>query len=198
MKHEDKRIARGNQTVSALMRSAEEILAQKQNTNDLTVEDICRRCQVTKGAFYHHFSSKQAFFSRVYTLHMTAYMVAVIDEGERRYPGEPLRQITAWIEGIAAYTLENRDEMAKYLYKGQPSECWTDQVSSWALRVRARLAQWQQRGYLRGDISAQALHQYMDSFTYGMSSLAVQGYIQLPLDRELLAAFVQTMCPPKA
>ena len=65
--HEDKRYIRGNQTVAALMRSAEIILAQKENTNDLTVEEICGRCQVTKGAFYHHFASKESFFRQVYS-----------------------------------------------------------------------------------------------------------------------------------
>ena len=191
--HEDKRYIRGNQTVAALMRSAEIILAQKENTNDLTVEEICSRCQVTKGAFYHHFASKESFFRQVYTLNMTAYMVKVIEAAYQRYPHDPIAQIRAWIEGVARYTQDNQREMAKYLYRGEPSEHWIHRVSGWSERVRTRLAQWQAHGILRSDVPAQALHQYLDSFTYGMSSLALQGYIQLPLDERLVDAFIGTV-----
>ena len=86
-----------------------------------------------------------------------------------------------------------RSGMAKYLYRGEPSEHWIHRVSGWSERVRTRLAQWQAHGILRSDVPAQALHQYLDSFTYGMSSLALQGYIQLPLDERLVDAFIGTV-----
>ncbi len=52
---------RGEETRSSILEAAGECFAQ--NGYDGTgVAEICRRSGVTKGAFYHHFPSKQALF----------------------------------------------------------------------------------------------------------------------------------------
>ncbi len=52
---------RGEETRSRILKAAEECFAQ--HGYDATgVAEICRRAGVSKGAFYHHFPSKQAVF----------------------------------------------------------------------------------------------------------------------------------------
>jgi len=52
---------RGEETRSRILEAAEECFTR--NGYDATgVAEICRRASVTKGAFYHHFPSKQAVF----------------------------------------------------------------------------------------------------------------------------------------
>jgi len=52
---------RGEETRSHILRAAEECFA-RYGYDATGVAEICRRAGVTKGAFYHHFPSKQAVF----------------------------------------------------------------------------------------------------------------------------------------
>ncbi len=53
--------ARSQATYEALLHAAERLFAAH-GYNAVSVEDICRAAGVSKGAFYHHFESKQAVF----------------------------------------------------------------------------------------------------------------------------------------
>ncbi len=53
--------ARSQATYAALLNAAESLFAA-QGYNAVSVEAICRTAGVSKGAFYHHFGSKQAVF----------------------------------------------------------------------------------------------------------------------------------------
>jgi AcrR family transcriptional regulator len=53
--------ARGEVTRSHILDAAEKSIA-RQGYTATSVEDICRAAGVTKGGFYHHFSSKQVLF----------------------------------------------------------------------------------------------------------------------------------------
>ncbi len=55
------RQARSQATQQALLQAAERLFAA-QGYNAVSVEAICREAGVSKGAFYHHFPSKQAVF----------------------------------------------------------------------------------------------------------------------------------------
>jgi len=52
---------RSEETRASLLQAAEQCLAQ-QGYASTSVAEICRRAGVSKGAFYHHFESKQAMF----------------------------------------------------------------------------------------------------------------------------------------
>lgn len=192
---EDKRVLRGNQTMRALEESVAYLLESKE-PQSITVDDICAHCGVTKGAFYHHFTSKEEILSRVITSRMSAYMASAITAAQQEYPDDPPRQIVEWINAIASFAIENRSRFAGHFLKGSPSESWSDLVEDWRGEARRRIECWQSEGVLRSDISAQALHQYCDSFTYGMTSLWMQGYITLPLEPVLVRDFVSTMLSP--
>jgi len=53
--------ARGEETRAHILDAAEKSIA-RQGYTATSVEDICRAAGVTKGGFYHHFSSKQMLF----------------------------------------------------------------------------------------------------------------------------------------
>jgi AcrR family transcriptional regulator len=52
---------RGKETRSHILDTASELFAER-GYDATSVADICHRAGVTKGAFYHHFASKQAVF----------------------------------------------------------------------------------------------------------------------------------------
>lgn len=52
---------RSKETIAKILKAAETCLAQK-GFSDTGVEDICQQAGVTKGAFYHHFKTKQQLF----------------------------------------------------------------------------------------------------------------------------------------
>jgi AcrR family transcriptional regulator len=52
---------RGEETRSHILDTAGELFAER-GYDATSVADICHRAGVTKGAFYHHFASKQAVF----------------------------------------------------------------------------------------------------------------------------------------
>ncbi len=52
---------------------------------------------------------------------------------------------------------------------------------------------WQQDGILRSDISIRELHQYLDSFTYGLSALYTMDYIQVPFNDSLIQSLIDTL-----
>ncbi|NPA31940.1 MAG: TetR/AcrR family transcriptional regulator [Chloroflexi bacterium] len=58
------RQGRSQETYQRLLRAAEEAFAQR-GYEAVSVTEICQRAGVSKGAFYHHFPSKQAAFLAV-------------------------------------------------------------------------------------------------------------------------------------
>jgi AcrR family transcriptional regulator len=52
---------RGKETRARLLKAAAECFAQR-GYDAASVSEICRRAEVSKGAFYYHFASKQALF----------------------------------------------------------------------------------------------------------------------------------------
>jgi AcrR family transcriptional regulator len=53
-------------TRAALLRDATALFEAK-GYSDTSIADICESCGVTKGALFHHFKSKQALFTEVWT-----------------------------------------------------------------------------------------------------------------------------------
>lgn len=65
MREQSKRAAQGRKTRQALLAAARVELGLR-GYAETSVDEIVRRAEVTKGAFYHHFSSKEELFLRVY------------------------------------------------------------------------------------------------------------------------------------
>lgn len=63
-----KKYTKGYQTKELVLNTALELISSKGYQN-VTVAEICIKCNVTKGAFYHHFSSKESILDQ---LHLNA------------------------------------------------------------------------------------------------------------------------------
>jgi len=91
---------RGEETRSRILEAATEAFA-RYGYDATGVAEICRRADVTKGAFYHHFPSKQAVF-----LEMLERWLEEIDKGletarlERRNAPEKLLAMTAMFRSV--------------------------------------------------------------------------------------------------
>ena len=62
---ESERVAQGRATRRALVAAGRDEFGSR-GYADTSVEDIVQRAEVTKGAFYHHFSGKKELFRRVF------------------------------------------------------------------------------------------------------------------------------------
>jgi AcrR family transcriptional regulator len=92
--------SRGEETRARILDAALEAFA-RYGYDGASVSEICRRADVTKGGFYHHFPSKQAVF-----LEMLERWLGTIDEqlaeirsGKTSVPEELLR-MTAMVRGV--------------------------------------------------------------------------------------------------
>lgn len=57
--------AKGYKTKKLVLNAALELISSKGFQN-VTVDEICAKCNVTKGAFYHHFSSKESILDQLH------------------------------------------------------------------------------------------------------------------------------------
>ncbi|MBE5798850.1 MAG: TetR/AcrR family transcriptional regulator [Clostridiales bacterium] len=188
----DKRFIRGNQTLQTLIEVGKALWVSQENISEITLDEICCRCEMTKGAFYHHFASKDAFFEQISSCVLAEHMVSVISSSDEKYPDQPDKQISAWIRGIADYSAHYRSNI-RYFSKISQLDNRRQTISSWRSTVHEHLTRWQEQGLVRNDISAQALQDYLDSFTYGTYLLTAYQYIEHPHQDELINSFVQTL-----
>lgn len=59
-----KQVLRGQTTKSSILKAAA-ICFEEKGYDKTDVDEICRKANLTKGAFYHHFSSKQELFIKM-------------------------------------------------------------------------------------------------------------------------------------
>ena len=84
--------ARGAETRQLILDASMDLFAQ--NGYDATsVAEICQRAEVSKGAFYHHFPSKQALFLDL----MASWLQGV--EGAFRMAGESASNVPQAFRG---------------------------------------------------------------------------------------------------
>jgi AcrR family transcriptional regulator len=79
-----RRLEYAEATRRALLSAAEELFAQGGYV-DVSIDEICRRARVTKGALYHHFRDKRDLFRAVCTKVETEWADEIVDvvSGER-------------------------------------------------------------------------------------------------------------------
>ncbi len=101
---------RSENTRAKLLASALKQFAAK-GYEATSVDDICRGADVSKGAFYHHFESKQALFLDLMNSWLSA-IDAGLSELEKSSVPETLVAMTELLPGILAVA---RDQLPMYL-----------------------------------------------------------------------------------
>lgn len=61
-----------------------------------SVDDLCRAAEVTKGAFFHHFSSKEALGVAA-VQHWSETTGALFSSAAYHYPADPLERVLAYV-----------------------------------------------------------------------------------------------------
>lgn len=178
--------------MQTLIEVGKAIWISQENINEITLDQICKRCKMTKGAFYHHFPSKDAFFELINSYVLAEYMVSIIHSSDENYPDQPKAQICAWIRGIVGYAIRYHDNI-RLFSRISTLDNGKQTIASWRNTVHDHIVFWQEKGILRKDVSAQALQDYLDSFTYGSFILTAQQYIQGPHQDTLISSFVETL-----
>jgi len=178
--------------MQTLIEVGKAIWTSQENISEITLDEICSRCEMTKGAFYHHFPSKDAFFAQINTYVLAEHMVSIIQCSDETYSDHPKEQICAWIRGIADYSAHYRSHI-RYFSKVSQLDNRRQTISSWRSSVHEHLTRWQEQGIVRNDISAQELQDYLDSFTYGTYLLTAYQYIEHPHQDALISSFVETL-----
>ncbi len=180
MNKQDLRVIKGNKTFELLKKSLSELMIQT-SYDQITIDAICNKCGVTKGAYYHHFKTKDELFHYLMAEKMDNYMTQIILKAKDEYEKEPKKQEECWIAGLQNFVKENLKLLLGRLFISQSSDSWKALFDQWRTLVDELMETWQQDGILRSDISIRELHQYLDSFTYGLSALYTMDYIQVPL-----------------
>lgn len=194
MPSEDKRFSRGHQTLMALRQSLEELIVDRP-LSSVTIDEICAHCGLTKGAFYHHFSSKDELLSQYAVSDMSIHMAEAIGQANQKYPDSPSAQIRCWIRALTEYVCSRRTNFMGYLFIDYSGEVISEFVADWYVAAHDRLTLWQDAGLLRCDLPASALHQYLDTFTYGIAALCMSGYYPIPPNARLIEDFISTLLP---
>lgn len=104
-------------TKQKIFSCAVSLFAQKSYEN-VTVQDICEKAEVSVGAFYHHFSSKENIINEGYRM-FDHQSETVWEQG---HPKEPLEQIQFLISEQAR-SMENMGAIASLQYFKNQLSC---------------------------------------------------------------------------
>ncbi len=94
----------GGSTRNVLVNAAVSLMRQ-QGFNATTVEQICTEAQVTKGAFFHYFQSKEAI-GRAAIDAWCAERAATYVRDISQVEADPLHRLEAWLDGLIASVRE--------------------------------------------------------------------------------------------
>lgn len=91
MDYASRRLEQGRKTEQVILQTALTLMRQR-GFDKVSVRDICREAGITTGAFYHHFSSKEALFKKGFSP-LDLYMEQALAEDGERDPSQRLRVI---------------------------------------------------------------------------------------------------------
>ena len=83
-----------------LMHAAHDLFVERGYT-DVSVNDICEKAQLTKGAFYHHFSGKEALYRQLLVPNLDDYIQAHITNESDSSPLARLRQLAGCVFDVS-------------------------------------------------------------------------------------------------
>jgi TetR/AcrR family transcriptional repressor of nem operon len=86
-----------SRTAKTKLLEAALVLVREKGYAAMTVDDLCARAGVTKGAFFHHFPSKEALGVAAAN-HWSAWTGALFERAPYHQPADPFDRVLAYIE----------------------------------------------------------------------------------------------------
>ena len=83
-----------------LMHAAHDLFVERGYT-DVSVNDICEKAGLTKGAFYHHFSGKEALYRQLLVPNLDDYIQAHFTDESDATPLARLRQLAGCVFDVS-------------------------------------------------------------------------------------------------
>lgn len=115
MKKKTSRQIQAENTKAQILAAAEELLQHKV-FDDISIQDICAKADVSVGGFYHHFGNKDGIIIELYKevdeIFIDKVLKSVIDE-------EPIEAIILYLVEQCKYALSAGKDLAKNIYKAQ-------------------------------------------------------------------------------
>ncbi len=158
-------------------------LFYRQGYYNTSIDDILKSLELSKGAFYHHFDSKEDFFiSIVQNLIVQKVYALLIEPLERK--GEPF---TALIECFdnALLTAENNEMDHGFVlgnfmteFNGRNPEIMkylTDLYKVWEVNLVTALQRGKSDGFVDRHVDVEGVATYIISSYFGLRTLMVEG-----------------------
>ncbi|KQO18600.1 TetR/AcrR family transcriptional regulator [Paenibacillus sp. Leaf72] len=94
---ETKRYLKGKQTKKKIFSVAKELILAK-GYNQVTVDEICAKCGLSKGAFYIHYKSKEAIVKQLYRDDISEYINEQFQQYANEHPAAaPIDKLKAFV-----------------------------------------------------------------------------------------------------
>jgi len=163
---ESSRTAKGQQTRQAIFDTAVDLFAKK-GYDKVTVDDICARVGVTKGAFYNHFRSKDQIILEEF-MRMDEHYVRVAEEIDALPTS--LEKLKAFNHAAITLMADIGVRLMKVLYHSQIAphmrKPYLADEKRYLYRITNELIkEGQEKGEIRGDLASEEMaSMFIDCF----------------------------------
>ena len=139
-------------------------LFREKRYSDVLIDDICKKAGLSKGAFYHRFSCKEAFFSETYVRHLRRALDSAMLEAAVLYPTDISRQLVQWTTAYVSFAHRSGQTLARYFLNLFGEEALGRDGEALCLRASERLRIWQTEGHISAEKTPGQLWRAIDGF----------------------------------
>ena len=158
MDYAEQRKQKSRKTEERLMQAATQLMHER-GFDAVSVRDICREAGVTTGAFYHHFSGKEAMLDRGYE-QLDAYIRRRVEEQPSSRAVDVLQTIFL---GYAAFLEQENGELTSRFYQNLLSSRSLDTFDR-SRFIYDAVEKAIRRAVEQGDLTARYAPSYLASF----------------------------------
>lgn len=169
MEHTNKRTLQAQKTKKKIYNTSVRLINER-GYEGVTVDDICKECGISKGAFYHHFRSKLDIISHVEEM-VNNSIIDALDECEDLHITEKILVFTNSLLSVAEKTgLEFTRQRTKYVVGGQYAKETGAAIFSVYSRVKMKeiLSQAVDKGEMEKNTPVDTIMETIMKLTCGM------------------------------
>ena len=141
-------------------------LMEERGYNNLTIEDICQRANVSVGSFYHYYKTKEDVFFELYKKADEYFEETVIPDLLSHYEGS-VERIIHFFGFYGRYNNEKGLENVSQLYSTK-NKLFKDNRRYMVQSLIGLIREGQKKGELSSDFSAEEISNYLFIFSRGI------------------------------